>query len=758
MESKVKSKVTGFSEVTAAKPSFVLCGLGLMCLMLAACNSSDDASSTRINSFQAGSLFQSTEGYRPGPDILYAEPARSPQLENVAPWVAEPILVSGTSAYRKGEFLYQDFLYDDHGASGIPDPVGNSFLTEFSFSPVSGTLTYPKAPDFASNAADLVEFRVKPLGSETAFRLTLNTLIDASRSAFTIAIGQSDSPRVWPHSAGVQSPAALFLTVNGTTASLIDAATGKEILPAPTVKLDMQRRQFDVRVAHAAWNPGREQVRMSCGVGLWDSESGSYLKPSVSASDTAPGGMAPGGSSLFNVAFRFNEPLPDFKTYGLARMYVDALALFQATPKMAWREYAQSQALRDGDLTPFFAMVDFSKLANKTEDDSGVPKSGKLNRIFASHFAPAQGLDFTKMCGRLQEGGSCEGVFRGQLQPYAIYVPDRAAPKDGWGLTLLLHALGTNYNLFTNSKYQSSLGERGKGSLVITPHARGHDGDYTDYAEADVFEVWADVARHYPLDKNWSAVTGFSMGGGGTFSMLARWPDLFGRGAGVAAVPEGDRIKSYRNTPVMTWVGMLEEGSTLDRQFVSSSNLEKAGLSFVFDQFFTADHLTLATNDEYGPLVEFLGEYKINPDPPHVTFWAQPKADSVRAKTVADHAYWLSGLKVRDSAGGKGGLIDAYSKGFGLSPAMPKGVVASTEVLQGGAHGPMLYQRSSQELEPRTPIAASDELVVEAQNIAYMMVDVRRARLSCNPVIKANSDGPLKIELKGCNRVLDSGF
>lgn len=729
----------------------------IACSILAACNQSEPAGN-RVNSFQASSLFTSEEGYRPGPDILYAEPAKAPQLENVAPWVAEPILVSGTSAYRSGEFLYQDFLYDDHGAEGVPDPVDNPFLMEFSFSPASGTLTYPKAPEFASNAADLVEFRVKPLDGETAFRLTMNTVVDSARTAFTIALGDSDIARTWPHGAGVKSPAAMFLTVHGDVASLIEANTGKEILPAPKVKIDMLRRQFDVRVPHAAWNPDRNTVRMSAGFGLWDIASGSYLKPGLTASESAPGGMAPGGAALFNLAFRFNEPFPDFKTYGLGRSYVDSLAIFKVAPKMAWREYAQSQALRDGDVTPFFTVVDFSKLANRTEDDSGVPKSGKLNRIFASHFAPAQGLDFTKMCGRLTEGGSCEGVFRGQLQPYSIYIPDRAQPKEGWGLTLLLHALGTNYNLFTNSKYQSSLGERGRGSLVITPLARGHDGDYTDYAEADVFEVWADVARHYPLDKAWSAITGFSMGGGGTYSLLARWPDLFGRGAGVAAVPEGDRIKSFRNTPVMTWIGVLEEGSTIDRQMTSRNNLEKEGLSFVFDQFFTADHLTLATNDEYAPLIEFLGEAKVNPNPSHVTFWVQPKADSVRAKTVADHAYWLSNLKVRNvGTAGEGGLVDAYSHGFGLGTSKGKGVASSTGILQGGAHGPMLYLRSSQDQEDAEKINTLDRLTITAKNISTMTVDVRRARLSCSPVIKAVTDGPLTIVLKGCDRVVQVG-
>src|SRR3954463_7211402 len=110
----------------------------------------------------ASSLPSVSSGARPGPDILYAPPADAPQLQNTGPWRAPPILVSGAEAYRGGEFMYQDFLNDDHGAAGIPDnnnPVGpNAFL----YSPPAGTYTYPTNPVYANNAADLVEMRAKP--------------------------------------------------------------------------------------------------------------------------------------------------------------------------------------------------------------------------------------------------------------------------------------------------------------------------------------------------------------------------------------------------------------------------------------------------------------------------------------------------------------------------------------------------------------------------------------------------------------------
>ena len=71
----------------------------------------------------SGSSLYSGPGPRPGPSILYETPAVAPQLTNTGIWHAPPILVSGTTAYRDGEFLYQDYLYDDHGAHEVPDPT-----------------------------------------------------------------------------------------------------------------------------------------------------------------------------------------------------------------------------------------------------------------------------------------------------------------------------------------------------------------------------------------------------------------------------------------------------------------------------------------------------------------------------------------------------------------------------------------------------------------------------------------------------------
>src|SRR3954453_11496599 len=231
---------------------------------------------------------------RPGPDILYKPVADAPQLQNTGIWHAPPILISGSSAYRDGEYLYQDFLYDDHGARGLyrdpNDPRLAADPTFDLFSQPYGTITYPPDPVYADNAADLVEFRVRPRADATAFRVTLNTLKDVNRVAFTIALGSSPAPVAFPYDANVKAPAAYFLTVHGGEVDLRHAATGRPVTPAPTVSVDVYRRQFEVRVPHAAWSPSSRRVRMAIGVGLWNPDNGRYLVPGTTRSETAGGG------------------------------------------------------------------------------------------------------------------------------------------------------------------------------------------------------------------------------------------------------------------------------------------------------------------------------------------------------------------------------------------------------------------------------------------------------------------------------------
>jgi hypothetical protein len=157
---------------------------------------------------------------RPGPDILYAPPATAPQLENTGVWRAAPIMMSGVTAYRAGEFLYQDYLYDDRGAGGRAQ--------------------YPDAPElYAGNAADLVEVRLKPLANETAIRLTFNSMKAPELVGATIALA-GDTARLVeaPFGAHARMLADVFVTVHGTTAALT-SASGAALASKATAVVDL---------------------------------------------------------------------------------------------------------------------------------------------------------------------------------------------------------------------------------------------------------------------------------------------------------------------------------------------------------------------------------------------------------------------------------------------------------------------------------------------------------------------------------------
>jgi len=712
---------------------------------------------------------------RPGPAVLYQPLAQAPQLENAkgSGWRAQPILISGASAYRRGEFLYQGYVYDDHGAKEALDPTnpmispGGDASGGDTFSEPNGTYTYPTGPGYDENAANLIELRVRPKGKATAFRITLNTLENPDLVATAIAIGGKEGEvHPFPFGANVSAPAQYFLTVHGETATLTDAASGAEVPgPAPSVSVDLARRQITVEVVHSEWNP-TSTVRLAAGVGLWNASTDSYLLPGAVASATQPGGAGPNPAppAFFDVAFRFNEQEPMPGTPG---------AQTETSPAY-WRESAQAQALASGDISAFHADVDFAKLKAKSEDDmpgqpTGVPQSGAFDRILASHFSDGQGADYaTGGCG---SSSACVGEMRGQLLPYAIYVPSAAQPSTGWGATLLLHSLSANYNQFAGTKNQSEFAARGPGSIVFTPSGRGPDGWYYDHAGAETFEVWADVAAHYRLNPSFTDIAGYSMGGYGTYKFASQFPDLFARaqptvgppGLGVWVPPAepqpgGDEsltermLGSVRNVPFLIWNETTDELVPIAGVLEQVKAFDDLGYRYEFDQFQAGEHLTLALNDEYAPAAAFLGTETIDPDPAHVTYVYNPTMDFAADGTAAGHAYWVYDVGLRQSGGAAPlGTVDVRSQAFGTGDPPAQETQHGAGALTGGQIPAIPYTSQSKAWGPAPVQAAADALDLTASNVSHVTIDGARAKVDCKAQLHVTTDGPLTVTLADCH-------
>ena len=129
----------------------------------------------------------------------------------------------GTSRFAGGALFWTDFLYDDHGATGVLVGLPTGGLV-----PPRGTYVYPDGPA-ARNGADIFRVAVGLTDTDTWWRVDWNTLLDPS---VPIALFTFDTDRgeaatdQWPAGAGVRSAGIdLALLVSAAGARLIDLTT-----------------------------------------------------------------------------------------------------------------------------------------------------------------------------------------------------------------------------------------------------------------------------------------------------------------------------------------------------------------------------------------------------------------------------------------------------------------------------------------------------------------------------------------------------
>jgi predicted esterase len=739
-------------------------------------------------------------GVAPGPEILHRPPARAPQFENTGVWEAEPTKVCLTSAYRAGEFLYQDCLWDDNG--------GGPAYRWWYYTAIR-TYEYPTNPAYRNNAADLVEVRLKPLADATAIRVTYNTMTDPNLAAVTIALGgDAGQPVDVPHGANTKMPAQVFVTAHGNEGDVVDAATGEPRPERPTVTADVERRQVDIRVPYSAFDPrGNTAVRVGAAAGLWDAAGQRYLVPNGGqATGNEPGGGTSGRpSAFFNAAFRYDEPY-------------DA----------AWRDHHQLAAIEKGDISPFFATVDFTKLAAGADDDmagqrGGVPTTGFMNMLFASHFERNQGrriesdpngprpLSFSQQNG-MSRGApgenerpglafgwpcrdDCTPDLAGQLQRYLVYVPKVAPPPTGYATLLWLggYAINAGDVVYGERDLYRSVGDRPDNpTLVVGTDARGADQWAYGQSGASNFETWADVARRFKLDASKTALGGFSSGAYSANKLALTFPDVFGKAFpcdGLDVAPSfptqngvadelpfdtttvhepGSRVSemlpSRRNQPVMEWAGSTDDfiPYNITRR---RADLYAAGdydYEFVTWHGVASGHLLMCNNGTWDVFTKWLGDMKRVVDPVHVTYVRNPLMDDPGAGLVGNRAYWLSGIETRDRALG---TIDVVSAGFDTGPAQratqktenhsigSDGLYLSTGFDQPDRRPALpenLYTREYRHSGSGPAHTPSDVLTITAKNIGTLVIDPQRAKVSCRARLDVTTDGPLSITLLGC--------
>jgi predicted esterase len=140
----------------------------------------------------------------------------------------------------------------------------------------------------------------------------------------------------------------------------------------------------------------------------------------------------------------------------------------------------------------------------------------------------------------------------GTLQPYAIFVPRDYDGRRGSPLVVALHGAGSNHRHMLRRVFglDNRPGETDEEAsrnelplpevpaIVVAPFGRGEVMGYDGLGERDVLRVLADVQRAYAIDPRRISLTGLSMGGGGTWTIGLRHPELFAALAPVCGVTD----------------------------------------------------------------------------------------------------------------------------------------------------------------------------------------------------------------------------
>jgi hypothetical protein len=241
------------------------------------------------------------------------------------------------------------------------------------------------------------------------------------------------------------------------------------------------------------------------------------------------------------------------------------------------------------------------------------------------------------------------------------------------------------------------------------------------------------------------------MGGYGTFRLGEQFPDLFARAQPtVGASNDNNMVASLRNVPVLMWNASNDELVPQSSYLPTAQALDSNGYRYELDVF-TAEHLTLAINDQYAPAAAFLGTAKVQRNPRHVTYVVEPGLDHPDLGVVGDHAYWIGDATTRSSGQGE---VDAFSHGFGLGDPPASATQFGSGTLTGGNLGTLAFSRQYKTWGSASSIPTEDRIDLEATNVSELTISPTRARVDCDVDLRVTSDGPLTIHLAGCNRTV----
>ena len=497
------------------------------------------------------------------------------------------------------------------------------------------------------NAADIVSTDVTTDGGDLVVAITLNTMRKTDDPVLGIALAEPGrgTAQPWPGKSGVESTWQAFVTADRRTASLTAGGRTRR-LAAPHV--DAGEHVLQVRVP--GWGD-RHRLRLDIGAGV--QQRGAWASPGVL--DLA-----------FNSAAA--EPIYDKDNY---------------------RNHAQQDALDRGDVDAFAVDLDLDSLRAKTTVRSSWTPGTQV-RVYRTvqDLGGGYGASYPRMLGL--------------YQPYTLYIPPGYDPDRPTCLTLLMHSLNnTNNEYVATSVYPTIAGDRG--CLAVTPLAKGVDGWYWDEALVDTLQVLDDVEHLVPVDRDQVTLTGYSMGGYGTYRLATLLPSLFAAGSMWAGVPAYyiwpypappistpsrqspgmayDQLVNTQHVPLFIAQGTHDELVPVSGPTAMARRLDDLGYTYRYDLYAGFDHFSFTYIDKWQAWRDWLGHRQRMTSPAEVSFAVRPQSWVDSARSAADQKRMLTLLG--HLAADLGGALDSDYWVHDVRPGGTGDVTATVHLTSG---------------------------------------------------------------------------
>lgn len=162
-------------------------------------------------------------------------------------------------------------------------------------------------------------------------------------------------------------------------------------------------------------------------------------------------------------------------------------------------------------------------------------------------------------------GGTSANIYyldvgNGDTLRYSLSIPDNYTPGQAVPLILSLH-YGTDDSTGVGFKYMTrmiipALNELN--AIIISPDSLYGSWD-NQICEQAVLQLIEYIKSKYSIDNNRVLVTGYSMGGIGTWHFAAKYPEIFALGIPIAGKPSQESLSLWGEAPIFVIHGRLDQ-------------------------------------------------------------------------------------------------------------------------------------------------------------------------------------------------------